>query len=77
MKIDLISYNWFKNRYQISISDDSSDFERMMFKHCSECFDHPERINDSKTNRDLISKILKCHGFKEINFIDPLPKKKK
>ncbi len=76
MIINLISYNWLKNRFQIYIPDDCSDFERMMFEHCSECFDNPERINDSQTNRELMIKVLKCHGFTEVNFLDPLPKKR-
>lgn len=75
MKIELTSYNWKANRYQIDISNFCSDFERMMFEHCSECFDNPERINDSKKNRILMEKVLGCHGFNEVIFVDPLPNK--
>jgi hypothetical protein len=76
MKIELISYNWKGNRHQISIPDDSSDFERMMFEHCCECFDNPEIINDSQKNRDLMTKVLNCHGFNDVIFVDPLIKNK-
>ena len=71
MFIKIKSYNWGYG-YHLHCSEGQEEHIQLLFDHCTEIFEKPTQINDSKRNRDLVSVMLKAHGFTEIIFLNEL-----